>query len=77
MKYLKDKKFRKANDLHAINEEVKTTKNQMSGNKATLRNLNSRIDKLDNESIKQQEVIYSQVIIGILLFITLRCSVLQ
>lgn len=60
MKYLKDKKFRKANDLHAINEEVKTTKNQMSGNKATLRNLNSRIDKLDNESIKQQEVIYSQ-----------------
>lgn len=77
MKYLKDKKFRKANDLHAINEEVKTTKNQMSGNKATLRNLNSRIDKLDNESIKQQEVIYSQVIIGILLFIMLRCSVLQ
>ncbi|XP_078266344.1 coiled-coil domain-containing protein 39 isoform X2 [Rhinoraja longicauda] len=59
-KYLKDRRFRKTEDLHAVTEEVKTTKNQISGNKATLRNFNSRITKLDNESIKQQEVIYSQ-----------------
>ncbi|XP_051873299.1 coiled-coil domain-containing protein 39-like isoform X2 [Pristis pectinata] len=60
MKYLEDRKFRKTEELYSLNEEVKTTTNQISGNKATLRNLNSRIDKLDHESIKQQEVIYSQ-----------------
>ncbi|XP_062900925.1 coiled-coil domain-containing protein 39 isoform X2 [Mobula hypostoma] len=60
MKYLKDKKFKKTEELYSINEEVKTATNQTSGNKATLRSLNSRIDKLDHEGIRQQEVIYNQ-----------------
>ncbi|XP_069753232.1 coiled-coil domain-containing protein 39 [Narcine bancroftii] len=60
MKYLKDKKFKKTEEFRSINEEVKTSANQISGNKATLRNLSNQIDKLDDESIKQQEVIYTQ-----------------
>ncbi|XP_072110639.1 coiled-coil domain-containing protein 39 [Mobula birostris] len=60
MKYLKDKKFKKTEELYSINEEVKTATNQTSGNKATLHSLNSRIDKLDHEGIRQQEVIYNQ-----------------
>uniref|UniRef100_UPI00398E6C2F coiled-coil domain-containing protein 39 isoform X2 n=1 Tax=Pristiophorus japonicus TaxID=55135 RepID=UPI00398E6C2F len=60
MKYLKDQKFKKSKELYSTNDELRTVTNQISGNKATLRNLNSRIDKLDHDGIKQQEVIYSQ-----------------
>ncbi|XP_072428529.1 coiled-coil domain-containing protein 39 isoform X3 [Chiloscyllium punctatum] len=60
MKYLKDQKFKKSEELNSLNSTVRTVANQISGNKTTLRNLKSQIDKLDHESIKQQEVIYSQ-----------------
>ncbi|XP_060690429.1 coiled-coil domain-containing protein 39 [Hemiscyllium ocellatum] len=60
MKYLKDQKFKKSEELNSLNGTVRTVANQISGNKTTLRNLKSQIDKLDHESIKQQEVIYSQ-----------------
>ncbi|XP_067851309.1 coiled-coil domain-containing protein 39 isoform X2 [Heptranchias perlo] len=60
MKYLKDQKFRKIEELYSMKDAVKTVASQISGHRATLRNLNSRIDKLDFDSIKQQEVIYSQ-----------------
>ncbi|XP_038672262.1 coiled-coil domain-containing protein 39 [Scyliorhinus canicula] len=60
MKYLKDQKFKKSEELYSLNGTVRTVANQISGNRTTLRNLSSRIDKLDHESIKQQEVIYSQ-----------------
>ncbi|XP_048397518.1 coiled-coil domain-containing protein 39 isoform X1 [Stegostoma tigrinum] len=60
MKYLKDQKFKKSEELYTLNGTVRTVANQISGNKTTLRNFKSQIDKLDHESIKQQEVIYSQ-----------------
>ncbi|XP_078420092.1 coiled-coil domain-containing protein 39 [Cetorhinus maximus] len=60
MKYMKEQKFKRSEELYSLTGTVRTVANQISGNKTTLRNLNSRIDKLDHDSIKQQEVIYSQ-----------------
>lgn len=33
----------------------------IQGNRAAARNLNSKVNKVDQESLKQQELIYSQV----------------
>uniref|UniRef100_A0A4W3ITG7 Coiled-coil domain-containing protein 39 n=1 Tax=Callorhinchus milii TaxID=7868 RepID=A0A4W3ITG7_CALMI len=60
MKYLGDLKFRKTEELTILENTEKTVLGQLSGNRATLRNLNSQITKLDHEALKQQEVIYNQ-----------------
>ena len=33
----------------------------LQGSRAAIRNLNSKINKLDHDSLKQQEIIYNQV----------------
>jgi len=33
----------------------------LQGSQAAIRNLNSKINKLDTDSLKQQEIIYNQV----------------
>ena len=61
LKRLRELQFKKAQDLHNARTKEKDSEAQIQGSRAALRNLQSKINRLDDDSIKQQEIIYNQV----------------
>ena len=61
LKRLRDLQFRKTQELHDARREEKDTDAEIQGGRAAIRNLNSKIYKLDHDSLKQQEIVYNQV----------------
>ncbi|KAK3603714.1 hypothetical protein CHS0354_023327 [Potamilus streckersoni] len=60
LKYLRDLQFRKTEELHSNKVTERNTEAEIQGSQAAIRNLNSKIAKLDTDSLKQQEIIYNQ-----------------
>ncbi|XP_041946253.1 coiled-coil domain-containing protein 39 [Alosa sapidissima] len=52
--------FRKNQELQALRLKEKDSVSEVSGSKAAITNLDSRIRKVDQNTLKQQEIIYSQ-----------------
>ncbi|KAL4608156.1 coiled-coil domain-containing protein 39 [Arapaima gigas] len=52
--------FRKNQELQVLKAKEKETGAQISGTRATIVHLDSQLAKLDQDSLKQQEIIYSQ-----------------
>lgn len=57
---LKERHFVRAQDLFDLRRKETSMESDISGGKATLRNLNSKQHKLDEELLKQQEILYTQ-----------------
>lgn len=53
--------FKKAQEIFELKKEESTTQAEIQGGKTVLRNLSSKQHKLDEEVLKQQEVLYTQV----------------
>ncbi|XP_074657844.1 coiled-coil domain-containing protein 39-like [Tubulanus polymorphus] len=60
LKYLHDLQFRKTQELHGELVKERNDEAEIQGSRAAIRNLNSKINKLDHDSLKQQEIIYNQ-----------------
>ncbi|KAK6195619.1 hypothetical protein SNE40_001008 [Patella caerulea] len=60
LKHLRDMQFRKMQELHDNKTEEKNIEAEIQGSYAALRNLSSKVSKLDTDSLKQQEIIYNQ-----------------
>lgn len=61
LKRLRDLQFRKTQELHDSQTKERNMEAEIQGSRAAGRNLNSKINKLDHDSLKQQEIIYNQV----------------
>ncbi|MBN3319607.1 CCD39 protein, partial [Atractosteus spatula] len=57
---LRELLFKRTQELQDLKTKEKNTVAEISGSKAALSNLRSRLNKLDNDSLKQQEIIYNQ-----------------
>ncbi|XP_028931917.1 coiled-coil domain-containing protein 39 isoform X2 [Ornithorhynchus anatinus] len=57
---LKDILFKKVQEFQVVKEKEKCVLAEIEGGRASLKNLNSRLWKLDNETLKQQEILYNQ-----------------
>ncbi|XP_060558012.1 coiled-coil domain-containing protein 39-like [Ruditapes philippinarum] len=60
LKYLRDLQFKKMQELHEHQTKERNNEAEIIGSQAAIRNLNSKISKLDTDSLKQQEIIYNQ-----------------
>ncbi|XP_046349187.1 coiled-coil domain-containing protein 39-like isoform X1 [Haliotis rufescens] len=60
LKQLRDMQFRKAEEMYASKRDEKNTEAEIQGSYAAMRNLGSKVNKLDHDSLKQQEIIYNQ-----------------
>ncbi|XP_038050649.1 coiled-coil domain-containing protein 39-like [Patiria miniata] len=60
LKRLRDLQYKKAQELFEAKTTEKNTLAEIQGSRAASRNLSSRINKLDHDSLKQQEIIYNQ-----------------
>ncbi|XP_033638039.1 coiled-coil domain-containing protein 39-like [Asterias rubens] len=60
LKRLRDLQYKKAQELFEGKTMEKNTMAEIQGSRAASRNLSSRINKLDHDSLKQQEIIYNQ-----------------
>ncbi|XP_021365244.1 coiled-coil domain-containing protein 39-like [Mizuhopecten yessoensis] len=60
LKHLRDLQFHKTQELHDSKIKERNTEAEIQGSQAAIRNLNSKITKLDTDSLKQQEIIYNQ-----------------
>ena len=61
LKYLRDLQFKKMQELHETKTSERNHEAEIQGSQAAIRNLASKISKLDTDSLKQQEIIYNQV----------------
>lgn len=61
MRQLKELLFKKTQELKVQSEKEKIVLAEIEGGQKSLKNLKSRLRKLDTELLKQQELIYSQV----------------
>lgn len=61
LKHLRDIKFKKGQELFNAKKTEKDTNAEIQGTRAAIRNLDSKINKLDHDSLKQLEIIYNQV----------------
>ncbi|XP_036453610.1 LOW QUALITY PROTEIN: coiled-coil domain-containing protein 39 [Colossoma macropomum] len=52
--------FRKSQELQTLRAKEKSATAELSGSRAALSNLDSRLSKLDQHALKQQEIIYNQ-----------------
>ncbi|XP_048844372.1 coiled-coil domain-containing protein 39 isoform X2 [Brienomyrus brachyistius] len=52
--------FKKTQELEALKARETETKAEITGCRASLSNLNSRLNKMDQTSLKQQKIIYNQ-----------------
>lgn len=52
--------FRKNQELQALRLKEKDMVSEVSGSKTTIANLDSRTRKVDQNTLKQQEIIYNQ-----------------
>lgn len=57
---LKEKQFARVQELFELRRKDSSMEAELQGGKATLRNLNSKQHKLDEELLKQQEILYTQ-----------------
>ena len=57
---LKEKQFARAQELFELRRKESSMEAELHGGKATLRNLGSKQHKLDEELLKQQEILYTQ-----------------
>ncbi|XP_066577606.1 coiled-coil domain-containing protein 39 [Amia ocellicauda] len=60
LNHVREMLFKKTQELQDLNTKEKNRKAEVSGSKTALANLNSRLNKLDNDSLKQQEILYNQ-----------------
>ncbi|NXA51452.1 CCD39 protein, partial [Nothocercus julius] len=60
MKHLKDLHFKKTQELKVEKEKEKSIVAEIEGSRTALKNLNSRLRKLDADSLRQQEIMYKQ-----------------
>jgi len=60
LKRLRDLLFKKTQELYQARTEERNTEAEIQGSRAAARNLNSKIYKLDHDSLKQQEIVYNQ-----------------
>jgi hypothetical protein len=60
LKRLHDIQFRKTQDLYDARAKETNMDAEIQGSRAAIRNLNSKIGKVDHDSLKQQEIIYNQ-----------------
>ncbi|XP_071508551.1 coiled-coil domain-containing protein 39-like [Diadema antillarum] len=60
LKRLRDLQYKKSQELYEAKTAEKNTSAEIQGARAASRNLSSRINKLDHDSLKQQEIIYNQ-----------------
>ncbi|XP_070537855.1 coiled-coil domain-containing protein 39-like [Ptychodera flava] len=60
LKRLRELQFRKTQELFQSKMLEKNTNAEIQGSRAASRNLSSRINKLDHDSLKQLEIIYNQ-----------------
>ncbi|KAK2144272.1 hypothetical protein LSH36_772g01071 [Paralvinella palmiformis] len=60
LKRLRELHFRKTQELYQARTEERNTEAEIQGSRAAIRNLNSKINKLDHDSLKQQEIVYNQ-----------------
>ena len=58
---LRELQYKKSQELYEGRTTEKNTAAEIQGSRAASRNLSSRINKLDHDSLKQQEIIYNQV----------------
>lgn len=61
MRQLKDLLFKKSQELKMHSDKEKIVLAEIDGGQKSLKNLKSRLRKLDAELLKQQEIIYNQV----------------
>lgn len=57
---LKEKQFARAQELFELKRKEGSMEAELHGGKASLRNLGSKQHKLDEELLKQQEIVYTQ-----------------
>uniref|UniRef100_A0A7M5X734 Coiled-coil domain-containing protein 39 n=2 Tax=Clytia hemisphaerica TaxID=252671 RepID=A0A7M5X734_9CNID len=57
---LREMQFKKTQDLYQVRQMETNTNAEIHGAKAASRNLSSKLYKLDQESLKQQEIVYNQ-----------------
>lgn len=60
LKALRDLQFRKTQELHECRIKERNTEAEIQGSQAAIRNLNSKVSKVDTDALKQQEIIYNQ-----------------
>lgn len=60
LKHMRDIQFKSQRDLQNAHREERDLEAVIEGSHAALKNLNSKIIKLDTEALKQQEILYSQ-----------------
>lgn len=53
--------FKAQNELYQLKTEQRNLEAEISGCENTLKNLESKINKLDHDSLKQAEIVYGQV----------------
>jgi hypothetical protein len=61
LKRLRESHFKRQQDLHDAGLAERAADAEIQGGKATIRNLNSKVTRLDHDMLKQQEIIYNQV----------------
>ncbi|XP_041482554.1 coiled-coil domain-containing protein 39-like [Lytechinus variegatus] len=60
LKRLRDLQYKRSQELYEAKTAEKNTSAEIQGARAASRNLSSRINKMDHDSLKQQEIIYNQ-----------------
>lgn len=61
MRQLKELLFKKSQELKVQSDKEKIVLAEIEGGQKSLKNLKSRLRKLDTDLLKQQELIYNQV----------------
>ena len=57
---LRERQFKHAQELFELKQKETTMQAEIQGGRASVRNLRSKIHKLDEEALKQQEILYTQ-----------------
>eukprot|EP00058_Branchiostoma_floridae_P007967 XP_002593455.1 hypothetical protein BRAFLDRAFT_119531 [Branchiostoma floridae] len=57
---LREVQFKRTQELHNARQQERHTHAEITGARAASRNLTSRLNKLDHDSLQQQEIIYNQ-----------------
>ena len=57
---LREKQFKNAQEVFELKQKETTMQAEIQGGRAALRNLGSKQQKLDEEALKQQEIMYTQ-----------------
>ncbi|KAK7091050.1 coiled-coil domain-containing protein 39-like [Littorina saxatilis] len=60
LKIMRDILFKKQEDLHQCRTQERDVEAVIQGSYAAMRNLNSKVNRLDHDSLKQQEILYGQ-----------------